>query len=41
VFYSTSLTDSGPSGWDPLWIALGVTAAAFAGAFALLEKRDV
>ncbi|MEU2283577.1 ABC transporter permease [Streptomyces sp. NPDC013178] len=40
VFYSTSLTDSGPSGWDPLWIALGVTAAAFAGAFALLEKRD-
>ncbi|MER6041981.1 ABC transporter permease [Streptomyces sp. NPDC001856] len=41
VFYSTSLTDTGPSGWDPLWIALGVTAAAFAGAFALLEKRDV
>ncbi|MFF3849447.1 ABC transporter permease [Streptomyces sp. NPDC002328] len=41
VFYSTSLTESGPSGWDPLWIALGVTAAAFAAAFALLEKRDV
>ncbi|GKQ39895.1 ABC transporter permease [Streptomyces sp. A012304] len=41
VFYSASLTDSGPSGWDPLWIALGVTAAAFAAAFALLEKRDV
>ncbi|MFF8974611.1 ABC transporter permease [Streptomyces sp. NPDC014995] len=41
VFYSTSLTDSGPSGWDPLWIALGVTAAAFAAAFALLQKRDV
>ncbi|MFJ9742493.1 ABC transporter permease [Streptomyces sp. NPDC101166] len=41
VFYSTSLTDTGPSGWDPLWIALGVTAAAFAAAFALLEKRDV
>jgi ABC-type transport system involved in multi-copper enzyme maturation permease subunit len=41
VFYSTSLTETGPSGWDPLWIALGVTAAAFAGAFALLEKRDV
>jgi hypothetical protein len=41
VFYSNSLTDSGPSGWDPLWIILGVTAAAFAGAYALLEKRDV
>ncbi|MFD5229431.1 ABC transporter permease [Streptomyces qaidamensis] len=41
VFYSASLSQSGPSGWDPLWIILGVTAAAFAGAFALLEKRDV
>jgi ABC-type transport system involved in multi-copper enzyme maturation permease subunit len=41
VFYSNSLTETGPAGWDPLWIALGVTAAAFAGAFALLEKRDV
>ncbi|MFC9289690.1 ABC transporter permease [Streptomyces sp. NPDC057052] len=41
VFYSTSLTDTGPSGWDPLWIALGVTAAALGGAFALLQKRDV
>jgi hypothetical protein len=41
VFYSNSLTDSGPSGWDPLWIIVGVTAVAFAGAVALLEKRDV
>lgn len=41
VFYSNSLTESGPSGWDPLWIALGVTSAAFAAAYALLEKRDV
>ncbi|WP_053851469.1 ABC transporter permease subunit [Streptomyces sp. NRRL B-24085] len=41
VFYSTSLTESGPSGWDPLWIMLGVTAAVFAAAFVLLEKRDV
>jgi len=42
VFYSNSLSDSGgPSGWDPLWIALGVTAAAFAGAVALLNSRDV
>ncbi|MER6289193.1 ABC transporter permease [Streptomyces sviceus] len=41
VFYSNSLTESGPSGWDPLWIILGVTAVAFAGAYALLEQRDV
>ncbi|NEB05562.1 ABC transporter permease subunit [Streptomyces sp. SID13726] len=41
VFYSNSLTETGPSGWDPLWIIIGVTAAAFAGAYALLEKRDV
>ncbi|MPY33951.1 ABC transporter permease subunit [Streptomyces adustus] len=41
VFYSTSLSESGPSGWDPLWIALGVTAVALGCAFALLEKRDV
>ncbi|MEH0575610.1 MULTISPECIES: ABC transporter permease [Streptomyces] len=41
VFYSSSLSDSGPSGWDPLWIALGTTAVVLGGAFALLEKRDV
>ncbi|WP_112470315.1 ABC transporter permease subunit [Streptomyces triticisoli] len=44
IFYANSdgpLRDSGPSGWDPLWIILGVTAAAFAGACALLQQRDV
>ena len=41
VFYTNALSDSGPSGWEPLWIAVGVTAAAFAGAVALLQKRDV
>jgi ABC-type transport system involved in multi-copper enzyme maturation permease subunit len=41
VFYSNSLTETGPSGWEPLWIIVGVTAAAFACALALLEKRDV
>ncbi|MFI1537471.1 ABC transporter permease [Streptomyces anandii] len=41
VFYSNSLSTSGPSGWDPLWIILGTTAVAFAGAWALLQKRDV
>lgn len=41
VFYASSLSESGPSGWDPLWIILAVAAAAFAAAYALLEKRDV
>ncbi|CAL9452447.1 ABC transporter permease subunit [Streptomyces sp. G3] len=41
IFYANSLSESGPSGWDPLWIVLGVTAVVFAAAFALLEKRDV
>jgi hypothetical protein len=41
VFYSSSLTDSGPSGWDPLWIALGATAVVLGFAFFVLEKRDV
>lgn len=41
VFYSNSLTESGPSGWDPLWIMLGLTAAVYAGAYALLQSRDV
>ncbi|GGM10189.1 ABC transporter [Streptomyces fumigatiscleroticus] len=41
IFYANSLSDSGPSGWDPLWILLGVTAVALGCAFALLEKRDV
>jgi len=41
VFYAASLSDSGPSGWDPLWIALGMAALVLGAAFALLEKRDV
>ncbi|MFF3953629.1 ABC transporter permease subunit [Streptomyces sp. NPDC001890] len=41
AFYSTSVADSGPSGWDPLWIMLGVTAVALLGAFAALDRRDV
>ncbi|GHH90416.1 ABC transporter permease subunit [Streptomyces capillispiralis] len=41
IFYANSLTESGPSGWDPLWIMLVAAAAALGGAFALLEKRDV
>ncbi|MEU6387061.1 ABC transporter permease [Streptomyces bauhiniae] len=41
VFYDNTLSHTGPTGWEPLWIMLGVTAAAFAGAYALLESRDV
>ncbi|MEU9989948.1 ABC transporter permease [Streptomyces sp. NPDC007971] len=41
VFYDNTLSQSGPSGWDPVWIMLGVTAAAYAGAYALLQNRDV
>ncbi|MGP2437152.1 ABC transporter permease subunit [Streptomyces sp. JW3] len=41
IFYANSLSDSGPSGWDPLWIVLGVTAVVYGAAFALLERRDV
>ncbi|MEU2332742.1 ABC transporter permease [Streptomyces sp. NPDC006654] len=41
VFYSNSLGQDGPSGWDPLWIMLVVAAVAFGGACLLLEKRDV
>ncbi|MEV6161582.1 ABC transporter permease subunit [Streptomyces sp. NPDC052052] len=41
ALYDTSVTGSGPSGWDSLWIMLGITAVAMAGAFLSLEKRDV
>ncbi|WP_327369898.1 ABC transporter permease subunit [Streptomyces sp. NBC_01217] len=41
AFYDTSVTGSGPTGWDPLWIMIGVTAVALLGAYASLEKRDV
>ncbi|MFM9610145.1 ABC transporter permease [Streptomyces sp. V2] len=41
TFYAETLTESGPSAWDSLLIALVVTGAAFGAGFALLEKRDV
>ncbi|MEV0488727.1 ABC transporter permease subunit [Streptomyces atratus] len=39
--YDASVSTSGPSGWEPLWIMIGVTAVAMIGAFASLESRDV
>ncbi|MEU2595725.1 ABC transporter permease subunit [Streptomyces hirsutus] len=41
IFYANSLSSSGPSGWDPLWIMIGLTAVVLGGAFMLLGKRDV
>ncbi|GAA0580839.1 ABC transporter permease [Streptomyces crystallinus] len=41
VFYGSSVSDSGPTGWSPLLILGAVTAAALGGAFAVLNSRDV
>ncbi|MFC9428677.1 ABC transporter permease [Streptomyces sp. NPDC056987] len=39
-FYGTAFSDGGPSGWTPLWIILGMTAIAMAGAYLSLDRRD-
>ncbi|MFI6474376.1 MULTISPECIES: ABC transporter permease subunit [unclassified Streptomyces] len=41
AFYGESISNSGPSGWEPLWIITGVTALALGGAFLSLKTRDV
>ncbi|MGW0708859.1 ABC transporter permease [Streptomyces sp. NPDC002643] len=41
VFYGSELSQSGPSGWDPLWIMLALVGVTAVAAYALLEKRDV
>lgn len=41
VLYDTSMTGSGPSGWDPLVIGAGATAVVMALAFFSLGRRDV
>ncbi|WP_405899934.1 ABC transporter permease subunit [Streptomyces sp. NBC_00727] len=41
VFYDNSVSSSGPSGWDPLWIIIGVTAVALGGAYLAMNRRDV
>ncbi|MFI8002533.1 ABC transporter permease subunit [Streptomyces sp. NPDC086010] len=41
AMYDASVTTSGPSGWQPLWIIIGVTAVVMAGAYASLDRRDV
>lgn len=41
VLYEASLTGSGPTGWDPLFIVAGVTAVTSVLAFLALDRRDV
>ncbi|WNI22403.1 ABC transporter permease subunit [Streptomyces sp. ITFR-16] len=42
IFYDNSVTSSGgPSGWDPLWIMIGVTVVALGGAYLAMDQRDV
>ncbi|GAA0485865.1 ABC transporter permease subunit [Streptomyces olivaceiscleroticus] len=41
VMYSNAVADSGPSGWEPLWIMTGLTAVVLGGAFVALHQRDV
>ncbi|MEU3503551.1 ABC transporter permease, partial [Streptomyces hundungensis] len=41
AFYGATVSDSGPSGWEPLWIITGITAVALGGAFLALNSRDV
>ncbi|MCX4964866.1 ABC transporter permease subunit [Streptomyces sp. NBC_00654] len=41
ALYGSAISNSGPSGWEPLWIILGAAAVALAGAFVSLDRRDV
>ncbi|MEU6877902.1 ABC transporter permease subunit [Streptomyces sp. NPDC046712] len=36
-----AMGESGPAGWDPVWILLVITAAVMGGSYALLNSRDV
>ncbi|NEC23753.1 ABC transporter permease subunit [Streptomyces parvus] len=41
ALYGTTMTNSGPSGWEPLLVMAGLVAVALSGALALLNRRDV
>ncbi|MGP3755037.1 ABC transporter permease [Streptomyces sp. IBSNAI001] len=41
AMYDVSVTASGPTGWEPLFIILGVAAVAMGGALLSLDRRDV
>uniref|UniRef100_A0AAU3GQA0 ABC transporter permease n=1 Tax=Streptomyces sp. NBC_01401 TaxID=2903854 RepID=A0AAU3GQA0_9ACTN len=41
AMYGVSMTMSGPTGWEPLWIVAGVTVVVMGGALLSLDRRDV
>lgn len=41
ALYGAAVAESGPTGWQPLWIMMAITAVALAGAFVSTESRDV
>ncbi|MFF2652832.1 ABC transporter permease subunit [Streptomyces sp. NPDC058045] len=41
AFYSSTLSNSGPTGWDPLWIMLALAVAGLGAAYAVMSQRDV
>ncbi|NEB37106.1 ABC transporter permease subunit [Streptomyces sp. SID14515] len=41
ALYGATITESGPSGWEPLLLMLGLAALALGGAVAILNRRDV
>ncbi|MFD5200964.1 ABC transporter permease subunit [Streptomyces sp. NPDC058375] len=41
ALYGATITESGPSGWEPLPLMLGLAALALGGAVAILNRRDV
>ncbi|MFJ4964148.1 ABC transporter permease [Streptomyces sp. NPDC088729] len=40
ALYGAAVTDSGPTGWEPLWLILGITAVALLLAGVSLDRRD-
>lgn len=41
ALYGSTVTDTGPSGWEPLLLMLAVAAVALGGAYLTLDRRDV
>ncbi|MEU0159844.1 ABC transporter permease [Streptomyces sp. NPDC006261] len=41
ALYGSTVTETGPSGWEPLLLMLGVAAVAMGGAYLALDRRDV
>ncbi|MFD3645623.1 ABC transporter permease subunit [Streptomyces cyaneofuscatus] len=41
ALYGSTVTESGPSGWEPLLLMLGIAAVALGGAYLALDRRDV